>query len=70
MKKAGKFTKSGPFINMQKHVSAFKKQHKKTFIKNKRIFAILNPKPLDEVFAVGKNQLDEMGISAFQVIKL
>ena len=70
VKKAKKLIKQGPPVAMQKHVSAFKKIHRKTFVKNKKIFAVISPKPLNEVFAVGKNQLDEMGISRFQVIEL
>lgn len=42
-------TIKGPLLKMKKHVIKFKKIHKKTITKNKRIFAIEKRKFLDEI---------------------
>ena len=55
---------------MKKHVSAFKKKYRKSFVRNKRVYAVVKPKSLDEIFSVDKKQLLEMGIDSYIVRKL
>jgi len=70
IKKSGKIERAGPFIEMKKHVSAFKKKYKRTFARNKRVYALVVPKSADDIFSVDKKQLSEMGIDSYFFRKL
>ena len=70
IKKLKKVERAGPFIEMKKHVSAFKKKYRKSFVKNKRMYALVEPKSLDDLFSVDKKQLSEMGIDSYIFRKL
>jgi len=65
-----KTMRPGPFLSMKSHVQAFRKKYKKTFVKNKRIFAYSKPKELKEIFSVDAKQLAEMGITDYKVVKI
>ena len=69
IEKPGKMTKAGPFIDMEKHVSRFKKKYKKWFVKNKRIYAFVIPKPLEKIFFLDKKQLSDMGVNKYSFKK-
>jgi tRNA nucleotidyltransferase (CCA-adding enzyme) len=65
VKKPGKILRAGPFLDMHKHVSAFKKKYKKHFMKGKRIYASVIAKPLEKIFSLDKAQLSAMDIDKY-----
>jgi len=70
IKKNSKTVRQGPFLNMKNHVKAFRKKYRKTFSKNKRIYAYSRPKDLREIFSADEKQLSEMGIDYYMFIKI
>jgi len=70
IKKIDKIMRAGPFIDMKKHLINFKKKYKKCTIKNKRIYAFISPKPLNEIFSIDKKQLSDMGIDEYKFRKI
>jgi len=71
IKKPLRIVQKGPFVSMKEHAERFKKRWKKekTFIKAGRIAVVRKPKNPEQIFALGKGTLEDMGISAFKVEK-
>ena len=74
IKSKGKILREGPFANDEKNVKKFKKVHKKTFIKSKRIHAWekvdFNIKEFIEKWKKkNKKQMKEMSIKSLNILK-
>ncbi len=71
-KSKGEIIKRGPPTNMENHVKAFKKENKKTFIKNNQMFARIKiiqslKEVLIEFKAKNKKKIEEMDITEMKI---
>lgn len=73
LKEKDKIFKIGPPLKMMAHVAAFKRKHKQTIIRNKRIYAMEKIRSinsiLNEILKEKRKQMREIGVNDARIVK-